>query len=652
MDDGWGDDDFDVDVDVDVDAALGDIEPYATMMTSEGNETGAAPVILEPKSNDEAHQHQNLDDGWDDEDLDIADIDVPNHDPIDPTTSSLPGNHRHKELSITEQDIRRTLVDYMDSLPRVVASLNALLEAEYNTYDHALHLHEYYDSHPQLRDYTVETELPRMDYLVVGIDNMMLCEKKDVADFISNQPNTILFRCANQSLLADVLTVLTGPDRFIRTQHLATAVASTCKFTLYATHVRCDCRLNLSLPGISGQRVDVAHLDFTIEIHPGIPNVHYQLGDVVLLVDNSETDLLMDSAIFLASMEPSDDFIHEFGSYPSNADAFRDSLLLQLSKTQQIVQSSQTGLSSAWKQLDSVANVTRKLDFVKRVGGGLLPSLHSIDLISSEEEQVWEAYPIIEKPHRSITSDTPISSEHSRPAPIIGGFLMSGLTRLAKTVAMPEAEEVDSRNINFPRETCDGNMHASDSQDIYDSQKIHEVDSHLSNIPHIVNQTVDSRWSQAASRHSVNMETNHRLLPQVELTHREANDGCKSSDRTDVDGWGDDDFSIDDDMSSEQSVRDPSFAPLVSHSSQPAVLNNHLQIETRLKSVTAQVCQTTEPNSPPLDPCTEVGKVPTPRLVSSTHSSRSSAEPTFHYIAADDIIPTRQRWINNRMLAS
>jgi hypothetical protein len=311
------------------------------------------------------------------------------------------------------------------------------------------------DRHPQLRDYTIETELPRMDYLIVGMDNTMLSEKEDVAFFIANQPNTILFRCANQSLLADVLTVLTGPDRFIRTQHLATAVASTCKFTIYSSHVRCDCRLNLSLPGISGERVDVAHLDFSIEIDPGIPIVNYQLGEIVVLVDSSETDQLMNAAIFLASMSPSDDFVHEFGSYPSNADTFRDSLLLQLSKTQQVVQSSQTGLSSAWKQLDSVANVTRKLDFVKRVGGGLLPSLPSIDLVSLKDEQIWEEHPSIEKSHRSIV-DNPalISSDRSRPAPILGGFLMSGLTRLAKTVAIPEAEELDSPEINIPRETA------------------------------------------------------------------------------------------------------------------------------------------------------------------------------------------------------
>ena len=128
-------------------------------------------------------------------------------------------------------------------------------------------------------------------------------------------------------------------------------------------------------------------------------------------------------------MSSHDEYFPEFESLPSNADAFRDSLLLHLSKTQQMVQSSQTGLSSAWKQLDSVTSVTKKLDFVKRVGGGLIPSLPSAYLVAaaavnlgqesySEPQQCAALDPAVFSTRRLITT-----------APILGGFIMSGLTR-------------------------------------------------------------------------------------------------------------------------------------------------------------------------------------------------------------------------------
>ena len=222
--------------------------------------------------------------------------------------------------------------------------------------------------------------------------NAVLIEKQDVADFLLSQPNTILSRSANQSLLADVITVLTGPDLVIRSQYLATAVASTCKFTLRQSQLHCDCTINLSLPGFSGQRVDIAHLDISIDFHPQNPSVHYLLKDVVTLVDFDDPAWLEGSAIFLASMASHDEYCPEFEPFPSNADAFRDSLLLHLSKTQQMVQSSQTGLSSAWQQLDSVTSVSKKLDFVKRVGGGLIPSLPSADLVAAAADSESTSY--------------------------------------------------------------------------------------------------------------------------------------------------------------------------------------------------------------------------------------------------------------------
>ena len=602
MDDGWGDDDFDVD------DALGD----DIALSNEEERTIKVPTKkLTPQINDES----DVVDGWDDDDLDL---DIPDDDAVDSSIERSRGTDRRRELSAIEQGIYCSLVDYIKSLPHIVSSLNAVFEAEYNTYDNALHLHEYYNTRPRLRDYTLETELPRMEYVVVGRDNTVLTEKQDVADFVANQPNTVLFRCANQSLLADVLTVLTGPDRFIRTQHFATAVATMCKFTLYSSQVHCDCRMKLSLPGISGQPIDVAHLDLSIDLQPEIPSVHYQLKEVVMLMGADEVAQLEDSAVFLAAMAMDDDsFFPEPASAPSNADAFRDSLLVQLSKTQQIVQASQTGLSSAWKQLDSVASVTKKLDFVKRVGGGMLPSL-AMDKVL-EEEAAGQSDSNTQQPPRpgEPSNRAPVSSDPHRPAPILGGFFMSGLTRLAKTVAMPDElptlEEPGPRFPNFTRE---------------DDVKETRIQSHGHNV------------AQGTIDHPANIQRTNDISRSKFLQERRQ-DGLE--DNNENDGWGDDDFSIGDEMFSEEDVPHkghmpaPDFTRPSSDGRPPISLNSQVQSEANQEAPNPEVRKT----PPPPPPIPEACKAPPP-----------PPSPDFHYTIQDDIIPTRTRWINRRMLAS
>ena len=173
-----------------------------------------------------------------------------------------------------------------------------------------------------------------------------------------------------------------------------------------------------------------------------------------------------------------------------------------------------------------------------------------------------------------------------------------------------------------------------------------------------VKQIDDSGASQnATASHHVHMNstTNHNLLSQLEVT-KTCNDGTKantkSSNAMEVDGWDDDDFSLDEEVPSEPSVRDPTFVPLVSDSRPPVASNTHLPIEPRLEPATAsRVYETTIAISAPrLDPNAEIGNAPpSHRVAKSIHSA---PEPAFHYVTTDDIIPTRQRWINKRTLAS
>lgn len=624
MDDGW-DDDFDVD---DIDGS-GDIPPNNSEISKklEHDKSGSG-LIDDLKSAAMSADRVDID-GWDDDDLDLdtADDDMVHPIQVNLNVKESTENHGRPSLSATEDSFLRSLRDYMKSLPDVVASLRAVLEAEYNTYEHALHLKEYYESRPQLRDYTVTTELPRMEYTVVTSSSSVLIEKQDVADFLMSQPNTILFRCANQSLLADILTVLTGPDLFIRTQYLATAVASTCRFIIRQAHVRCDCTINLSLPGMSGQRVDIAQLNLSIDFQPEIPSVHYCLKDVVMLVDDGEAAWLEGSAIFLASMSSHEDYFCEMESYPSNADAFRDSLLSHLSKTQQIVQCSQTGLSSAWKQLDSVTSVTKKLDFVKRVGGGFIPSLPSADLVIAAGDIDQESLPVLQPSHRPEPAHLPDDlSDHHRPAPILGGFIMSGLTRLAKSVATSEAGEPGNEDLS--------------SRVVYKPND-HFVATRPNTTPlivHAVDKTVDYDGHQVASNSGT---MNPCSLSRFEPDQQEEDDMRESDTGIEVDGWGDDDLSFEDELQPDENLSSAPVVSLSSRSSPPTPLNCHVP-GSRLESVSIEAVK--------------MAMSPTPLHEHPGGYSEGFATispiPVSDAVAADDVIPTRKRWMNPRITGS
>ena len=627
MDDGW-DDDFDVDDIV----GSGDIPPNKSdiLKKFENIKSGSAlngDFISEAMS---ACTNTVDVDGWDDDDLDL---DIADNDTIHPIQVNLNVDKSNESqgrptLSPTEDGFLRSLRDYMKSLPDVVASLRAVLEAEYNTYEHALHLQEYYESRPQLRDYTVATELPRMEYTVVTSSSSVLVEKQHVADFVLSQPNTILFRCANQSLLADVLAVLTGPDLFIRTQYLATAVASTCRFILHQANVRCDCTINLSLPGISGQRVDIAQLNLSIDFQPEIPSVHYCLKDVVMLVDDYEDAWLEGSAMFLASMSSHDDYFCESESYPTNADAFRDSLLLHLSKTHQIVQSSQTGLSSAWKQLDSVTSVTKKLDFVKRVGGGFIPSLPSADLVIAAGDNFGQdVSPVLQHSHRPGPALFPNdSSDHHRPAPILGGFILSGLTRLAKSVATSEAEQPGSEPLSS-RIDC--------------MPFDHFVATRSNTTPltvHTVGKTANFDGHQVVANSGTTNSCSHS---RFELDQHEKDENRNSDTGIEVDGWGDDDLSFEDELQHDENLPSSQVVSLLSRSIPPTPLNYPVD-GSGVESLSIKTVKKT--------------MFPTPLHSHADGYSAGfatlSSVPVSHETTADDVIPTRKRWMNPRMIGS
>jgi hypothetical protein len=371
-----------------------------------------------------------LEDGWgDDDDVVIDDSWKDEEDAVlqEKTETNMQNlelsseTNAHKERSaplVHVSRLRKDLLDYLDSLPHLVHSLQAILEAEYNTPDKAFELLNYYQERPGLSQYTLEKELPRMDY-TVQLPGRTLHEKSDIAHFLQ-QDASILSRCANQSLLADVLHVLTGSDRVIRPHMGATAPATTCSFRLQPSSqaIQAQASLDVTLP-LSHGRWKVAQLQVFVHYV-----AHFEHASVIYQVDVSgttERDVtwwknLDDCAKHLVELGMGDlDLSHSM--MEEEEDTTRDYRDEFLQQTQNMWLQSSAGIKSAWQEIDNVAGFTQKWNQLP----GLLP-----DVPLEEEEETHAPLP------------PPPASK--RPTSILGGFLRSGISQLAKTVALPDED--------------------------------------------------------------------------------------------------------------------------------------------------------------------------------------------------------------------
>mmetsp|Transcript_26565 Transcript_26565/g.32170 ORF Transcript_26565/g.32170 Transcript_26565/m.32170 type:complete len:374 (-) Transcript_26565:44-1165(-) len=125
-------------------------------------------------------------------------------------------------------------------------------------YPPAEELRSYYNTRPDLSSFTINKELDRMEYTVYNYGECVT-DGDVIRDRIApllrgNEEDDMLFRCANQSLLADAIASLTGDCTIIRRQFLATAHASRCHFIigLDRKYVKCYCDLVIAMPHIDG----------------------------------------------------------------------------------------------------------------------------------------------------------------------------------------------------------------------------------------------------------------------------------------------------------------------------------------------------------------------------------------------------------------
>ncbi|GAX14843.1 hypothetical protein FisN_29Lh051 [Fistulifera solaris] len=379
MTDGWDDDD---DIHLDDDSNVNGWGDDDFFFQEEEEEVNAASPIQD-------NQPTKNNDGWGD---DLDNLDEMEEDPV------------------SDYSLKHKIKQHWEQLEHLKASLNAILQSEYNTPDKAQELIHYYSQRPALRDYTIHKELPRMQYTLIKEDGDVVEDLEEMAALLQHDP-TLISHCANQSLLADLLQVCTGPDLLIRPQFLASAVADHVQFRLdlAAAVVQVFATLTVSLPTEQGRwSLATVQVQVVFGCHAQQPFVEYHIRSIQR---NSTTNELEACVRFLSShMEDLQD--HSVApEQPPSGNHFRD---LFLQQSQAVWAQSATGLRSAWKDMDSVTGLSQKLP-------RFLPNdvLLEATAESEQQQQVQQV---------------------QRPSSILGGFVRTGLTKLAQSVALPDED--------------------------------------------------------------------------------------------------------------------------------------------------------------------------------------------------------------------
>ena len=442
--------------------------------------------------NDDDNHIENDENAWDDDDLDFDDDDddIVFDDTFGTTQPLNVGESTRLVPSVTNaQNTTETMVEnlnnYIHDLGNgtLLNTANQMFGSKLNNGEEALELCRYYHDRPQLRDYTLNTEVPRMDYQVMISDEVVLTETFDIQKHFSDYPvddlvDDMLLRSSNQSLLADAFQIITGPDGIVRNQFLATAVATTCRFVLDMRrsnsnqprrHVQADCQMMIGVPSgePSQSKLNLATLRLLIHFCPepaGPPSIKYEIVSIRPLLNPSvQTDELR--IRHAAESLEEHDMLNDASSFnntsPNDTNA-RDNFI-------QSITSTQSGFKSALKDIDNVINVSSKLNILKSVTSAL-PSLPTVDDIMDASGVQDQVLPNNSTHNTFIGTRTngmeqeedpskmrePLMSETdaplSRPKPIMGGLLLSGIERLAKAAALPDVSVLDFDNQVAPQE--------------------------------------------------------------------------------------------------------------------------------------------------------------------------------------------------------
>jgi hypothetical protein len=386
-------------------------------------------------------------------------------------------------MNETESQVQRQLLEYISKFSppnsnALIDTINERFQQKFNN-NKALELCQYYHGRPHLTAYTIDTEVPRMEYQIIVNDETVLCEASEIQDYfkvhpIDNFVDDMLLRASNQSLLADIFPLICQNGKnnnndnndaiMVRNELLATAHATKCRFVLdmredHPRTTQVDCILTISIPN----QLPIANARFIVRFspEPSSPLIQYQLVSIQPLFDdvhnninNVDQDMkLQNAALTIQEMksmlhqEEYDDMNQR--NHHIDVDAIRDNFL-------QSIVSTQSGFKSALQEIDHVVNVKSKLNLLKSALPNL-PTAEDIDLAGEDDDEVevggghdynrrnnhnqgdgqtpLPPLPFKSNNHQRHPPQQPPNNKVGRP--IIGGLLMSGITQLAEAVTIP-----------------------------------------------------------------------------------------------------------------------------------------------------------------------------------------------------------------------
>jgi hypothetical protein len=224
-------------------------------------------------------------DGWDDDDAALDEL--LSLDPTDKVTSKSPLPTSSDDLFVVQFQTQA----------------NASFETTYNNDRKARELVAYYNERPELATYTLDKELHRLHYEIIVDENTTIVANDD--ENKSQQAHYLgsswLCRCANQSLLADVVAVLTDVANNNNMSNNASAYKSNSNTTTAAVVTATSCVFAVNLQDNSvvaranfvvtfhnnnnNKRVDaLVHVQFA----PRVPTLHYRVERVIELQNDCD----------------------------------------------------------------------------------------------------------------------------------------------------------------------------------------------------------------------------------------------------------------------------------------------------------------------------------------------------------------------------
>jgi len=228
------------------------------------------------------------------------------------------------ELDLIKQQIRNYEelfqgTDYC--LPKLNQTIQDLLPS-------AKSLIDYYKARPELTHYTITKELRRIKkYTIYTEDHTKLTDPSDILKYQkenNTETNDLLWRCSNQSLLADVIASLTSPTGLIRPQMGAGTTVNDLSLEINfsrsstddnnddnnknnkaSPYVRVECSLNVSIPdNNNNNRIDLACIHVFVYFCPSRQDLKVQVQNITSypLLKEEEIDRAAKSFVAASSL--------------------------------------------------------------------------------------------------------------------------------------------------------------------------------------------------------------------------------------------------------------------------------------------------------------------------------------------------------------